>query len=416
MGPIALFDKSFVQSLSVDESVWSDHFFMAVVCPIFFVETLADLAKTPRAGRTAESEVRIIAAKFPEVQGCPCVDYLELSTANMLGHGLPLDGRIPRPGGRAVSGGGRTGIVYDQSPEDAAFQRWQTEKFAEVERLFAAQWRAALQAIDLREIASTFRSLGVNPQSCRSLAEAHQLATQIVSGGQKTHEQVALAVRMLRIPQQYHRPISDRWQQMGKPPLSELAPYTAFVVTVEVFFQICLAAKLIASERNSNRTDIAYLFYLPFCQVFVSGDRLHRSVANVFLRPDQEFIWGHDLKADLGKINAHFLKAPEADRDGGIMRFANHPPTGDASLVAEIWDRHGFRSRTHHENLAPRLKPEDEKRLVAELTDFTNGKTLAPFPLLAEDAEAVSVERRVTKRKGSWWQLPKDLHVPAEDR
>lgn len=41
MGPIALFDKSFLQSLSIDESVWLGHFFMPVVCPLFYVETLA---------------------------------------------------------------------------------------------------------------------------------------------------------------------------------------------------------------------------------------------------------------------------------------------------------------------------------------------------------------------------------------
>lgn len=45
MVPIALFDKSFLQSLSVDKSVWFDHFFLPVVCPLFFVETLADLTK-----------------------------------------------------------------------------------------------------------------------------------------------------------------------------------------------------------------------------------------------------------------------------------------------------------------------------------------------------------------------------------
>ena len=45
MGPIALFDKSFLQSLSLDEAVWFDAFYMPVICPIFFVESLADLAK-----------------------------------------------------------------------------------------------------------------------------------------------------------------------------------------------------------------------------------------------------------------------------------------------------------------------------------------------------------------------------------
>lgn len=46
MGPITLFDKSFLQSLSVDESVWFDNFFYPVVCPMFYVETLADLSKS----------------------------------------------------------------------------------------------------------------------------------------------------------------------------------------------------------------------------------------------------------------------------------------------------------------------------------------------------------------------------------
>jgi hypothetical protein len=45
VGPITVFDKSFLQSLTVDESVWFDRFFVGVVCPIFYVETLADLSK-----------------------------------------------------------------------------------------------------------------------------------------------------------------------------------------------------------------------------------------------------------------------------------------------------------------------------------------------------------------------------------
>jgi hypothetical protein len=169
------------------------------------------------------------------------------------------------------------------------------------------------------------------------------------------------------------------------------------------------------SERNSNRTDIAYLFYLPFSQVFVSSDRLHRSTATLFLRPDQEFVWGQDLKADLGKINAHFLALPEADGETGIMRFANYPPTGDAALVAEIWGRHGFRSRSHHENLADKMTAEGQKRLAADLKAFTKGKTLAPHPLPTADDDAISIQHRVAKKRGSWWQIPKDLHVTEDD-
>jgi hypothetical protein len=66
-----LFDKSFLQSLSVDESVWFDQHFMPVVCPVFYVETLADLAKQPTERGLAENEVRNIAAKFPKMRGYP---------------------------------------------------------------------------------------------------------------------------------------------------------------------------------------------------------------------------------------------------------------------------------------------------------------------------------------------------------
>ena len=66
MGPITLFDKSFLQSLNVDESVWFDHYYLANVCHLFYVETLADLEKAVRDGRTPEQEVGIIASKFPE--------------------------------------------------------------------------------------------------------------------------------------------------------------------------------------------------------------------------------------------------------------------------------------------------------------------------------------------------------------
>ena len=74
MGPIALFDKSFLQSLSVDQSVWFGHFFSPVVCPLFYVETLADLEKATK-GRTPQDEVRIIAEKFPDISANPCVHH-----------------------------------------------------------------------------------------------------------------------------------------------------------------------------------------------------------------------------------------------------------------------------------------------------------------------------------------------------
>lgn len=102
MGPTVLFDKSFLQSLTVDEAVLFDHFFIAVVCPMFYVETLADLEKAVRQGRTPEEEVGIIARKTPEMHGIPCAHHTDMCIANLMGHNIPLEGRIPVIGGKTV--------------------------------------------------------------------------------------------------------------------------------------------------------------------------------------------------------------------------------------------------------------------------------------------------------------------------
>src|ERR1019366_10617343 len=100
MGPITLFDKSFLQTLSTDESVWFDNFFYTVIAPLFYIETLADLEKPPREGKTAEEEVGIIAAKTPQMSGAPCYFHHEICIQDLLGNHTPLTGRIPMAGMR----------------------------------------------------------------------------------------------------------------------------------------------------------------------------------------------------------------------------------------------------------------------------------------------------------------------------
>ena len=256
MGPITLFDKSFLQSLSLDEAVWFDAFFIPVICPIFYVETLADLAKA-RKDRTAESAVRIIAQKTPELSGGPCMFHQELAAGNLLGYDVPMDARIPRPGGRYVTGGGQSGIVYDESPEMKAYARWQDEQFFEVERSFATGWRKILEAADLNEIAKGLRRLGVDGKSCNSLEQAKEMAQEIVDSSSNPYERLEMAVQFFHIPQQHYSTLIERWKALGQPVISAFAPYAAYVLTVEIFFHISVAANLISSERPSNRTDIA---------------------------------------------------------------------------------------------------------------------------------------------------------------
>jgi hypothetical protein len=44
-GPVIVFDKSTLESLSIDGSVMLDNFYLSNITPVFFVECLADLER-----------------------------------------------------------------------------------------------------------------------------------------------------------------------------------------------------------------------------------------------------------------------------------------------------------------------------------------------------------------------------------
>ena len=412
MGPITLFDKSILQSLSLDESVWFDHYFPTNICPLFYVETLADLHKKVRSGRTPEQEVSIIAQKFPEMHGTPNVQHVTACTGELFGHKVPMRGQMLVAGGRPVKANGQSGVVFDESPEANAFSRWQNGEFMDIERHHAHGWREMVTNLDLNELATRFRKLGIDGKTCKSLEQAKTLAHKIVSSTDKPFDRMHLALLFLNIDPSHYRAILQRWRTFNYPPLTRYAPYFAYVYTIELFFQISLAANLISSERPSNRVDIGYLFYLPFSMAFVSSDKLHKKCAPLFLRSNQQFIWGPDLKEGLKEINSHYLKLSDTEKDKGIMSFANTPPKDGGFFISSVWDFHNPKWRDKKEVDLTDKNIKNEK-LLKHINNFKDAPTLSKDKVDFDmsNPDSVSISRMVKKRKGSWFQVPKDLEV-----
>jgi hypothetical protein len=116
-GPHLIFDKSALQSLSLDESNWFDNFYSTVITPLFFVETLADLEKEVGRGRTPEQIVGSLAIRTPDMGSTACAHHRKLLGGVLYGHELPLDGRIPRNQGQVVELGDKKGVFYSESEE-----------------------------------------------------------------------------------------------------------------------------------------------------------------------------------------------------------------------------------------------------------------------------------------------------------
>lgn len=410
MGPITLFDKSFLQSLSLDESVWFDHLFLTNISPLFFVETLADLEKHVRSGRTPEKEVRIIADKTPQMHSSPNAFHSQLCVSDLLGNRIPMDGRILARGGRSIKTADQTGIVFEISPEAEAFSRWQKHEFIETERLFAKKWRLQLRSLDFEHLMKSFDAIGISASNCKTTEEVKSIADFIVQEEGYSFSRFKFFMELLNIPEKHFLHIFNRWGFNGCPPFNVFAPYAAHVLTIELFFSIATASKLISLKKISNKVDLAYLFYLPFCMLFVSSDKLHRRCSPLFLRDDQDFVWGQDLKDDLRRIEEHYSKYSESDKEMGLNAIASCPPREGNFLVSRLWDRHLPTWRSLPERSFPRQDTTSDE-LVSQINQCANAKTVKPehIDFDSSDPDVMVVKRRVQKKKGKWWQLPIDI-------
>lgn len=408
MGPITLFDKSALQNLNVDEAVWFNNFYRANTTPLFFIETLANLEKEIAKGRTPEQVVGNLALKTPVLGAFPNVYHETLYINDLMGRHVEMRCVPVIAGGRPISTDKQKGIFYDQPPELDALARWEREDFLGVERSFARQWREALSVLDLRQ---NMQSLGVGSARINNLADARTWAVRAVRGDGRRYVALKSALEMLSVPEQLHSPIIDRWKKADGPSLPDFAPYAAHVFTIDVFFYLALGAGLISPDRPSNRIDIAYLYYLPFCMVFVSTDKLHARTAPLFMGDEQAFVWGQDLKADLAKLDAYYSTLTAEVRERGVMKFASEPPDEGDFLTTRLWDRFlpGWRERAKKGDRT--LEDVGEAAILDALKPMMDAAKRAGPPSQVDpgSTDQVIISRRVPVRRGKWRLLPPEV-------
>lgn len=278
MGPIALFDKSFLDSLNPDEAVWFDHFLLANVCPMFYVEAQSDLAKEGSERGTPEELVRRLANKFPDFSGSPNVHHTTTCTAALLGEEVPMQGQVLLPHGCYATVSGHPMAILPESPEAKSFLRWTQGQYEEEERQAAALWRSSDKGFDTAEVILLLTKLKIDvSKPCSTLKDVRSMTDDVMSK-LTAAQQVYLAMQLLGVNPAYREQILDRFKASAQPALATFAPYADFCLGVELFFHLAVHK---SHMGTAERTDLCYLFYLPFCQFFVSGDWVHVGVTSL---------------------------------------------------------------------------------------------------------------------------------------
>ena len=409
LGPSLLFDKSSLESLNLDEAVMLDNFYRSTITPLFFVECLADLEKHIRSTSTPEQLVGSLANRTPDMQGVPNVHHLQILSAELMREFdfTKVMGRVVLAGGQPVQLGDRTGIIYQESDEAKAFQRWSNRQFLEVERDIAKRWRRGLTAIDFKAMVTRV-SDEIGPwRTPKTLADAKEIADAILDYLEPEFL-LLFGLDLLGLPEAKTQVIKE-WKNSRKPNLRQYVPYFVFLLTINLFFCLVLPTQLLRNVKSSHQVDLAYLYYLPFCSVFTSNDNFHVQTAPLFLGPMQDFVKGDDFKADMKRLVEHYSALPPEVLRTGLSNFASHPPEDESFITTLMWNKYRPTWRSLRDAPRKPKDPEEDRLLIERLKQMSHSPDLQPAEYRDGDSvDYVAMQGIVSPQKGKWLRFSQE--------
>jgi hypothetical protein len=160
------------------------------------------------------------------------------------------------------------------------------------------------------------------------------------------------------------------WRLVGRPDLRLYAPYASYCLRVLLVFIGGIRNKLISLD-STNRLDLEYCYYLPFCMGFVSRDHLHRDLSAALLGPGQDFIDCDQLKAELRQLADEWDALSGEQRNERDAEYGDYPPEREGSIAAMMWKKNMRPWRPGSGNRALRMSKEEEARLMAKLDEYS---------------------------------------------
>jgi hypothetical protein len=409
VGPILIFDKSALQALRLREAVLLNTLFLTNITPLFYVESLADLEKQDDpTGRPPEEVVADLAAKTPVMHNQANVFHRTLLIDELVtGRRVDMSRRANLSGGRAKRApDGTLGVLLKDAPEAAMLARWRARTFSTSERRQAQVWRAALAAVDLDSRIELARRLVPPAERVATLEQAKAFADGFVR--RPDQAVLSLALEMLEIPQAHRGAILARHASARFPSLHAFAPYAAYIMTVDLVLYLGMGLDQIQRDRASHIVDIAYLYYLPFCMVFTSTDRLHRQLTPLFADLGQAFLWGPELKAGLAELLAYCEAHPNELRAKGLIGFLSKPPEGMANSITALWDQFLPSWRTS-DDASPPSPPPPEDELMRRIKHMTETNDTLEEGAWTDEPDFVVMQSTIPVEQGGIRLVPEGI-------
>jgi len=379
MGLNLLLDKSSLQSLGTLEFDELRRYYTQVVSPVLLIEILGDLKKND--SEKQRTLVRAFARKIVPAMSIALPHYMNLIAAEMAGGRFQMDGRPMLLGGqRVLAESGEEGHVSEETVEEKAIHRWQVGEFQKAEEILSTRWREATKALDLQSAQNALSRQYRRNLKLGSIEELGEFVEDLIAASEPA---TLLQWFLANDPELAN---AERIRELRIGELEFQLPYTAHCIKAALVFHFGLAFNLV-TPRPTNRVDLEYFFYLPFCHAFSSGDGFHVDLFPILKLDFHEFVSATELKADLEELSSVAL----VDPDGKTETVG--PPDSDKSFTSTIWKR---LMKPHPKG---RLKhSEEQKKALGEhVSKLTTGQQFGESARGSDDIEFITRKHSIAR-------------------
>lgn len=371
MGPRIILDKSALQALSQSEIGFLVKHYFIVVTPVLIMEILADLKKGTNEIKLSRNEVMQLSKKLLPGDSCINTHYKDLCVGSLLGHNIPMSGQARVSGGISIKtpdGKEQAGVFFKESAEEKALRNWREGSFSNTEEILAQRWRETTRDLDLEHFKRKFKAFTTVMPKIKDFEELRLYVEKFTSSPDPQIQFLGIDNIMdgIGILQQHKNVIYNRWIRQKYPLFRDFAPYSYFCFKVSLIFCFGLALDLI-STKPTNWIDLEYLYYLPFCMVFCSGDKFHKDICPSLLRNDQEFVDRNKLKEDLHWLSAEWDSLNKAEKRDRAYNYGSYPPTNPKSVTYRLWQKYMKPWKPGSGNIVAKMTKEEQDRILREL-------------------------------------------------
>ncbi len=263
---------------------------------------------------------------------------------------------------------GKLGAVVDESDEERALKRWSDQIFDDAERSQGAMLRKRAKSDkSLEQLVRIFS------HSRKRDALYPETLDQVVAAVDTFLDAPGYQFRTLKFglsqfeqPAKSKKHVAKMWVKYRRPPIKHFLPYLHFCLRLALTLRYAVALNLIG-QKPTNLIDLEYLFYLPFCRIFVSADKLHHELAPLFLRSDQRYFDIEKLRPGLREIASYYAANEDELKKQGSMKFAAYPPLSLQTTIHEIYDQMVSGWRYDAANPHDEMTPEEKEQIFKEM-------------------------------------------------